>query len=84
MRIHSRRALNRFLRAVSGLIARFIMKAERGKACGIKFWDARPFTRIVIWGKAFKAAKEYVELNFLEAMGFVAYRPRKTRHGPVG
>ena len=59
-----------FLRAVSGLIARLVLKAERGKAKRIKFWNARPFSRIVAWGKAFARCAHYIERNILEAFGF--------------
>ena len=38
-----------------------------------KFWSQRPFTRIVRgWQKAFRIAKQYVELNRLEAEGFIS------------
>src|SRR5471030_2165101 len=43
----SRDAFNNFIRSISGIIARLILGAERGCAKGIKFWDKRPFTRIV-------------------------------------
>ncbi len=66
----SRKDLQNFLRAVSGLVARLILKAERGRAKGIKFWDARPFSRIVTWGKAFNRCAHYIERNILEALGF--------------
>ncbi len=35
----------------------------------IKFWDARPFTRIVAWGKAYKTLKNYLKLNRVETLG---------------
>ena len=59
-----------FLRAVSGLIARLVLKAERGRAKSVKFWDSRPFSRIVNWGKAFARCAHYIERNVLEALGF--------------
>ena len=66
----NRSQLQNFLRAVSGLIARLILKAERGRAQKVKFWDARPFSRIVTWGKAFARCAHYIERNILEALGF--------------
>jgi REP element-mobilizing transposase RayT len=42
-----------------------------------RFWDARPYTRIVEWGRAFRSAAKYVVQNFLEAHGFIPYHPRK-------
>jgi REP element-mobilizing transposase RayT len=75
----SRQAYHGFVRAISGLIARLALGAERGRprqTRGVKFWDARPYTRIVEWGRAFHVACRYVRLNQLEASGFWPYRPR--------
>ncbi len=72
----SRRGYFGFIRAISGLIARLTLKAERNQAKGKKFWDARPFTRVVSWGRDFKQLKEYLVQNTLEAFGFIEYQPR--------
>lgn len=77
LRPRSRRRYKGFVRAVSGLIARTILRAQRGKAKGIKFWQARPYTRIVRWGQDFVRSKRYVELNIKEAMGFLTPRMMK-------
>lgn len=66
----NRKEFQAFLRVISGVIARHVLKAERGKAKGLKFWDARPFSRIVAWGKAFDRCALYIEKNILEALGF--------------
>lgn len=43
------------------------------------FWRYRPFTRIVRgWQHAFHSAKEYLELNRLEAEGFISRKETKT------
>ena len=73
----SRTAFVSYIRAVSGLIARITLEVERGRALGVKFWDARPYTRIVEWGREFKAVCAYVLQNTLEATGFIAYQPRR-------
>jgi REP element-mobilizing transposase RayT len=41
--------LSNFLRTVSALIARHVMKAHRGSplADGVKFWHARPLSKII-------------------------------------
>jgi REP element-mobilizing transposase RayT len=72
----SREAFNAFIRSISGLIARLILGAERGNAKGLKFWDARPFTRLLEWGRDFKVACGYVLQNKLEALGFIPYQSR--------
>jgi REP element-mobilizing transposase RayT len=41
-----------------------------------QFWDFRPFSRILYWGKDFKFCCGYVKQNFLEAIGFIDYKPR--------
>lgn len=40
------------------------------------FWDARPFSRIVSWGKDFAHLKSYLHLNRLEAVGFSRHESR--------
>jgi len=75
----SRTAFKRFIRTISGLIARLILGAERGKAMGIQFWDARPFTRILEWGRDYRQVCAYLLQNTLEAFGFIPYLPRKKK-----
>ena len=41
------------------------------------FWEFRPFSRIVNWGRDFKTCVQYFKQNVLEALGFVPYKPRK-------
>lgn len=70
-----------FIRELSGRIAQAVrlqMGAARGKASAQqKFWQQRPFTRVVRgWKKAYKIAKDYVVLNQMEAEGLV---PRQAR-----
>jgi hypothetical protein len=76
----SRAAFNSFIRSISGLIARKVLKAERGDPKNLKFWEKRPFTRIVEWGRDYKKVCSYLLQNTLEALGFVEYQPRKTRY----
>ena len=76
VKTHSRDLFKGFLRAISGLIARITLGVERGSAMALKFWDQRPFTRIVSWRKDFESVKQYVIQNFDEAMGFEPYKPR--------
>ncbi|MBL7714155.1 MAG: transposase [Bdellovibrionales bacterium] len=72
----SRTAFLRFIRSVSGLIARVTLGAQRGNAKGLQFWDARPFTRILEWGKDYRRACAYLKQNILEALGFIPFQPR--------
>ncbi len=72
----SRTAYFRFIRSITGRIARLTLNAERGRAKKLKFWDALPFTRILEWGRDFRRTCDYLRQNILEALGFVPYRPR--------
>lgn len=72
----SRAAFNGFIRAISGLIARAVLGVEKGAAKKLQFWDKRPFTRIIEWGREFKSVSNYLMQNTLEALGFIAYQSR--------
>ncbi len=58
-----------FIKALSGLIARIVLAAERGKKRGLRFWDKRPFSRIVPWGRPFQICADYVRKNITEILG---------------
>jgi REP element-mobilizing transposase RayT len=77
----SRNAFNAFIRSISGLIARLVLRAERGSSRNLQFWEKRPFTRIVEWGQDYKRVCKYLLQNTLEALGFIEYQPRKSRYG---
>ena len=71
-----------FLKTITGLIARHVLNAKKGKEGG-KFWDALAFTRLACWGRAFKTVRKYVVRNILEAAGVIPYSERKFRLVPV-
>ena len=66
IRVPTRIAYKFFVQRVCGVIALKL---------GI-LWLCRPFTRIVAWGLGFKRAKNYIEMNFFEAEGFISYQVR--------
>lgn len=76
VRTKDKKLFQKFLRAVSGWIARLISGARRGLPKG-RFWDALTFTRLADWGRPFENLKNYVVQNILESAGAIAYRPRK-------
>lgn len=43
----------------------------------LAFWQFRPFSRVVSWGKDFTKCAKYVKQNVLEALGFVPYTSRR-------
>ncbi len=75
----SRLAFNQFVKTISGLIARITLCSERGSAKAVQFWDARPYTKILEWGREFINVGKYILQNKLEAIGFIVYRPRKAK-----
>jgi REP element-mobilizing transposase RayT len=94
----SRRELYcRFIRVVTGRIAERVMRSlsfsnfrkthptpsqTEPQGIGQQFWQFRPFSRIVHWGRDYNGCAAYIEQNVLEALGFVRYKPRKDRYGP--
>jgi putative transposase len=43
---------------------------------GQQFWQFRPFSRVMFWGRDFKQGCEYVVRNTMEALGFTPYTER--------
>ena len=50
---------------------------KQGK--GQQFFQFRPFTRILNWGKDFQNCLRYLKQNILEATGVIVYQPRKNQ-----
>lgn len=92
IRVKDLRSYRKFIRAISGLIARHVMGTERGgglkfvpenmrrdlgdwkkaekaekKDASASFWIARPFTRLIAWGKDFQNVKKYMLKNQRQA-----------------
>ncbi len=68
VRIHDRKRFRAFIRAISGLIARQVLGAERGpanseKESGAGYWIQRPFTRVASWGRDYKGLGQYMLKN---------------------
>ncbi len=73
----------KYIRSVTGLIARHVTQKQRGTATVAvkpnsnavrkkKFWVARPFTRLINWGKDFKRVSQYMNKNHRQAL-FIAW-----------
>ncbi|MGZ3694916.1 MAG: transposase [Bdellovibrionota bacterium] len=59
-----------FIRAITAAIAMAVSGVSRWKKAKGKFWDYRPFTRVVIGWKAFLTLRDYIEINQLEGVGY--------------
>ena len=63
--------LNSFLRAFSGRVAQIVQgeKIEKSrKSFKEMFWEARPYSRLVSWGKDFKGLLRYIGINVTETV----------------
>ena len=67
VRIKEVEAYPKFIRAITGLIARHVLGAERGSAKKLQFWIARPFTRLVSWGRDWTYLNGYMIKNALQS-----------------
>ncbi len=65
---------NRFIRAISGLIARLILNAERSRKRvqehAQRFWSQRPWTRVLSSFKESRILANYIYINQFEQLGF--------------
>lgn len=77
----SREAQTRFLRFLSAELGRWYARLRRKLGYSARpLWRARPFTRLVSWGRRSRqAVRLYIKRNRAEALGFVAYKPRNHR-----
>jgi hypothetical protein len=72
-------ALSTFLRALGGMIPRKVLRAEKGRAKGLKFWVGRPYTRVLSWGREFHRVMLYVQRHVLESARKITYVSRQER-----
>ncbi len=62
----SRELIQTFIKVSTGLIARFITKARKGKPFGKRFWDGLAFTRIVKGRRDEANLRSYLAKNRIE------------------
>ncbi len=70
IRLTNRFTYKAFIRAITSAIAMAITGASRWKPLKIRFWDYRPFTRIVKSYRAFLNLRDYIRINKLEGYGY--------------
>jgi hypothetical protein len=87
IKLSNRYTYRPFIRATTAAIAMAITGASRWKPLKTKasdrFWDRRPFTRIVHGLRAFLDLRDYVRLNQMEGEGMPREIGRWVMHGPV-
>jgi REP element-mobilizing transposase RayT len=70
MKAPSREAYNKFIRALTGVIARTL---------GKNMWAQAPYTKIATWGRQYRNLQNYMEQNREEVLGKRVYKPRAGR-----
>lgn len=65
-----------FIRAITAAIAMAVTGASRWKPSKAKFWDYRPFTRIVQSYRAFLNLRDYIRINQIEGFGYAREEAR--------
>jgi len=71
VQLSSPRGYKRFIRAVTSAIAWLVWKGRK------KFWDRRPFSRIVRGRHEFAVMDDYIEINKIEVLGYTRAAARK-------
>lgn len=70
LKLSNRRAYKPFICAVTGSIARTVIQQSKGSLADIhKFWDFRPYSRIIEGLRAFRILRDYLLINRLQALG---------------
>jgi REP element-mobilizing transposase RayT len=75
IKLDDRKEFSKFIKTITGLIARHVLKAQRGPAVELstaarkktQFWVARPFTRLIAWGRDYGHIKRYMKKNINDA-----------------
>lgn len=83
IQLGSRFGYKPFIRAITSAIAMAITGMSRWKKLGIRFWDLRPFTRVVVGQEAWSRLTRYIRLNQMEGMGFRRDVARIVMNGPA-
>lgn len=70
MRLSNRQTYRPFIRGLTAAIALAVTGASKLRPLSRKFWDYRPFTRIVQSYSGYLRLRDYVRINQLEGHGY--------------
>lgn len=79
IQLGSRQSYKPFIRGLTAAIAMAVTGINRwtqAKTETFKFWDRRPFTRIIVGRRSYFGLKEYIQVNHLEGEGFRRHEAR--------
>jgi hypothetical protein len=80
IKISSRENFQKFLKAITTLIARKVTGAKKGKPFGRPFWEGLAFTRIITSSLQELNLKGYIQANRLEATKSYQARQKYLKH----
>ncbi len=75
----SQKAYVAFIRGIASAIARHVLGVSKKVIKGLKFWQARPYTRIISWGRDLKGTLKYLNYNRIQAVGFDVFVEQQLR-----
>jgi hypothetical protein len=81
IRARRREAFQAFLRSFSGIVARRVTGARRGRPTG-RFFEDLAWSRVVEWGRDYLGVRHYVFRNEIEGLSSPRVR-RALEQGPV-
>ncbi|MGE0633953.1 MAG: hypothetical protein AB7O96_16180, partial [Pseudobdellovibrionaceae bacterium] len=80
IRLSNRHTYKPFIRALTAAIAMAVTGASRWKPLKKepkdRFWDYRPFTRVVQSFKAYLNLRDYIQINQIEGFGYKKHEAR--------
>lgn len=79
-KVPSVQSYKRFIRAITAAIAMAVTGMSRWNPLDIKFWDRRPYSRIVLGYAEEVTLHDYIEINNYEAAGFTREEARRRYH----
>ncbi|HEY3594760.1 MAG TPA: transposase [Polyangiaceae bacterium] len=83
VRARQRPQFQAFLRSFSGIVARVVTGARRGRPLsGGAFWNGLAWSRVITWGREYKAVRHYIYRNRIEGALGPAVR-RALENGPA-
>jgi putative transposase len=79
LKIPKRHVYLRFIRSLTGSLALAQTGSNKLSKLKERFWDFRPFTRVVVSRRGYQITRDYVILNQLEALKIIPYQKQRLK-----
>jgi len=79
VKIPKRYVYLRFIRSLTGSLALAQTGSNKLSKLKERFWDFRPFTRVVVSRRGYQITRDYVILNQLEALKIIPYQKQRLK-----